>query len=108
MLLRKPTTWIPGLAKRRAGARPQVAWPDPQVDGLFDTYLEWRYECKAVERAYERWTDSERAERGLAYAVYRAALDREEKAADVYEVAATGLLGAVREPHEVELEARWH
>ena len=100
MLHRKPPTWIPGLAKRRAGARPQVAWPDPRVDALFDTYLEWRDESKAVERAYERWTDSERAERRLAYAVYRAALDREEKAADVYEVAAMELVGAVREPHE--------
>lgn len=44
MLQRKPPTWIPGLAKRRAGARPQVAWPDPRVDALFDTYLEWRDE----------------------------------------------------------------
>ena len=100
MLQRKPPTWIPGLAKRRAGARPRVPWPDPRVDALFDTYLEWRDESKAVERAYERWTESEGGERHLAYAVYRAALEREEKAADVYEVAAMELVGAVREPHE--------
>ena len=100
MLLRKPPTWIPGLARGRTGARAPVAWPDARVDALIDTYVAWREECTVLKRAYERWTGSERAERGLAYAAYRAALDREEKAATVYRVATMQLVGAVGEPHE--------
>lgn len=71
----------------------RVGWPA-------DTYAEWREECEAVHRAYGRWTGSERAVRALAYAAYRAALDREEKAAGVYQVAAARLVGAGREPTE--------
>ncbi len=67
---------------------------------MVDSYVEWREECRAVERAYERWTGSERVERRLAYAAYRATLDREEKAAAVYQVAATQLMGAEREPRQ--------
>lgn len=100
MALRKTPTWIPGFSRARTGSRAQIAWRDPRVDALFDTYLEWRDECEAVERAYERWTGSERAERRLAFATYRAALDREEKAATVYQVAATELVGAARERHD--------
>jgi hypothetical protein len=94
MLVRKTATWIPGFARARTGSRAQVAWPDARVDALIDTYVEWREECETVERAYGRWTGCERAERHFAYAAYRAALDREEKAASVYQVAATQLVGA--------------
>ena len=100
MLLRKPPTWIPSLARARTGARAQVAWPDARVDALIDTYVEWREECVVLKRAYERWTGAKRAERGLAYAAYRAALDREEKAAAVYRVAAMQLVGGADEPHK--------
>jgi hypothetical protein len=100
MLLRKTAAWIPGFARARTGSRAQVAWPDARVDALIDTYAEWREECEAVHRAYGRWTGSERAVRALAYAAYRAALDREEKAAAVYQVAAARLVGAGREPTE--------
>lgn len=99
MLLRKPPTWIPSLATARAESRAQGAWPDAWVDALIDSHVEWREECEAVARAYERWTGSERAERRLAYAAYRAALEREEKAAAEYQVAVTQLVGAAGEPH---------
>jgi hypothetical protein len=47
----------------------------------------------AVERsagnsAYERWQQFKLAQRGLAFARYRAALDREEQAARVYSICA--------------------
>lgn len=99
MMLRKPSTWIPAFLRARTRSRAPVALPDPRVDALLDTYGEWREECEEVERAYERWTGSERAERRFAYAAYRAALDREEKAAAVYQVTAAELVGAAREPH---------
>ena len=94
MLLRKPPPWTPGLARPKAEARATFAWRDPRVDALIDTYVEWREECETVETAYEQWIDSEPAEHALAYAAYGAALDREEKAAIVYQLVATRLLGA--------------
>jgi hypothetical protein len=54
------------------------------VDQLLERYVCWREECYAVALAYQRWSDSDRAERGLAYAGYIAALDREEQAAREY------------------------
>lgn len=100
MLLRKPPTWIPGLARTRTGSRTKVAWPDAQVDAMIETYVEWSEECAVLEGAYERWTSSEPPDRRLAYAAYRAALDREEKAAAAYNVAVTQLAGAARKATE--------
>ena len=53
-------------------------------DALIDMYVEWREECSAVQRAYERWRDASKDERAAAFAAYSAALDREERASDVY------------------------
>ena len=109
MSQRKSPSWIPGFSRAPTGYRAQVGWPDPRVDALFDTYLEWRDECEALDRAYEQLTSSERAERRLAYAAYRAALDREEKAAAVYEVAVTRLVGGERERTDCGIGGeRWH
>jgi hypothetical protein len=54
------------------------------IDELLERYASWRGECRTVRLAYRRWTDSDRGERGLAYAEYLAALDREEDAAGAY------------------------
>jgi hypothetical protein len=51
-----------------------------------ESHLEWRQECEHLEGAYHRWASSKRPDRNLAFRAYRAALDREEKAARVYEV----------------------
>ena len=69
---------------------------DPPADAFVESYVGWREECLAVARTYEWWAGSERGRRALAYAAYRAALDREEKAADVYRLASTRLLAAAR------------
>jgi urease accessory protein UreF len=53
-------------------------------DGLIDLYVEWREECSAVQHAYDRWREAERGDRATAFAAYNAALDREERASDVY------------------------
>ncbi len=47
-------------------------------------YRDWRDASADSEAAYARFADSERAERRLAFAAYRAALDREEAAARAY------------------------
>jgi hypothetical protein len=54
------------------------------VDELLERYVSWRRECHAVRLAYQRWADSARADGGLAYAAYVAALDHEEHAARAY------------------------
>ena len=53
-------------------------------DALIDLYVRWREECVAVHAAYERWIGAPREDRPAAYAAYNAALDREERASDVY------------------------
>jgi hypothetical protein len=54
------------------------------VDVLLEYYVRWREECQAVWLTYQSWADADRSERGLAYAAYLAALDREERAARAY------------------------
>jgi hypothetical protein len=54
------------------------------VDGMTDAYVDWREERAAVWLAYDGWTCAPMADAAGAFAVYRAALDREERAAEVY------------------------
>lgn len=54
------------------------------VDEAMDGYIEWREECLRVWDAYRRWLSAVRPDTGLAARAYVAALDREERAAEVY------------------------
>lgn len=56
------------------------------VDTFIESYVQWREECDDLRRAYRRWTASSWPDRDLAFLAYRAALDREEKAASVHEI----------------------
>jgi hypothetical protein len=53
-------------------------------DALIDLYVAWREECSTVQLAYERWRDAAKEDREAAFAAYKAALDREELASDMY------------------------
>jgi len=53
-------------------------------DAVIDLYVRWREECVALHAAYDRWIGAQREDRPSAYAAYNAALDREERAGDVY------------------------
>jgi hypothetical protein len=55
------------------------------IDRLMDMYVEWREECVALWDAHERWKRATAGDRQLAFAAYRAALDREEWACHVYQ-----------------------
>jgi hypothetical protein len=57
--------------------------PDP-VDVLMEIYVDWREESAALEEAYRRWSTAPEHDRPLAFAAYKAALDREEWASVVY------------------------
>ena len=54
------------------------------VDGLIESWVCWRQACEDVRSAYERWGQHKAAQRALAFASYRAALEREDQAARVY------------------------
>jgi hypothetical protein len=71
----------------RAPSRaPKRARLDLLVDTYIETYVQWREECVDVGRAYGRWVGSAWPDRDLAFRAYRAALDREEKAATVHQL----------------------
>jgi hypothetical protein len=63
------------LSKRRS------AW---LTEHFFDSYVRWREACVEVQMTYQRWDRAERQDRGLAFAAYCAALDREGQAASVH------------------------
>ena len=46
-------------------------------DQFLESYVSWREEAATVQTAYDQWQAGE----ALAFAAYRAALDREEQAA---------------------------
>jgi hypothetical protein len=76
---------LTAAAARRLGRRRlSQAWYEPAVDRLLAAHLKWRAESLAAREAYSRYA----ATRGLscrhAFAVYFAALDREERAAAEY------------------------
>jgi hypothetical protein len=54
------------------------------VDLALDAYVSWRQECRAVRTAYLAWRHARAAEAAVAFDAYEAALDREERAAEVY------------------------
>jgi hypothetical protein len=54
------------------------------VDEAVDAYVDWREERASVWDAYARWASAPVADCPLAFSAYRAALDREERAAHVY------------------------
>ena len=54
------------------------------ADAAFDSYVCWREECIAVDRAYSAWTSARPADAAFAFDAYTDALDREEWAANIY------------------------
>jgi hypothetical protein len=58
------------------------------IDEFIDSCLCWREACEDVRGAYQCWQQCNTARRGLAFASYRAALDREDQAARVYSMCA--------------------
>lgn len=54
------------------------------VDRLMDLYCDWRTECAEVQAAYDQFSHASPSDRAAAFAVYTAALDREESACESY------------------------
>jgi hypothetical protein len=54
------------------------------VDGLIDAYVSWREACLRVSDAYGSWASETGLGATSAFGRYMAALDHEERAAEVY------------------------
>ena len=54
------------------------------VDDAADAYVDWREEASHVWNAYEGWQCARLGDGHLAFAAYLAALEREERASQVY------------------------
>jgi hypothetical protein len=76
-------TWVTGpiSARQRAQAAEGSLL---LVDEFLDSWVRWREACEDVRSADAHWGACKTAQRGLAFASYRAALDREDHAARVY------------------------
>lgn len=66
-------------------------------DALIDLYVAWREECLSVHIAYERWTKASKGDSAAAFAAYTAALDREERAGNVYAALVRRIPSAARQ-----------
>jgi hypothetical protein len=76
---------VPGRAASLEEVDQVTTQAQPElIDVMMEVYVEWREECIALRNAYERWSSVRVAERELAFAAYRAALDREDRASAVY------------------------
>jgi hypothetical protein len=71
------------------------------VDGLIDAYVSWCEACLQVKDAYGFWATERGQGATSAFGRYMAALDREERAAEVYAglVGRVGLLASSRSHH---------
>jgi hypothetical protein len=59
-------------------------WRSASTDELLESYVCWREACEDVRTAYRRWASCTSGERGLGFAAYRAALEREERASGIH------------------------
>jgi len=78
-----------------------VEMRDHLLDEAFDRYLDWRAESEAVCEAYGRWSSATAADGADSFAAYRAALDREERAATVYST----LVARMKHVFDADLES---
>ncbi|HEU4979161.1 MAG TPA: hypothetical protein VFT42_09730 [Solirubrobacteraceae bacterium] len=70
---------------RRPTRAARLGWRRRLIDTYIESYVDWRERCADVRRAYQGWTLSEPRDCGWAFRVYRAALEREERAALAHE-----------------------
>jgi hypothetical protein len=55
-----------------------------EVDAVVAAYRNWRCQSAGVRAAYRTWLCGPASDARAAFAAYGAALDREERAADIY------------------------
>ena len=81
-------SWVVRAAQRQRDARAATERRSRLTDAFLESWVSWREACEDVRRAYRSWSTCARPQRALAFAGYRAALDREQVAASVHADAA--------------------
>jgi hypothetical protein len=76
------------------------------VGEALDAYLDWRDECDAVWDACDWWAHASASDAPTAVSAYLTALDREERAANVYADAITRIAGELENGGEAPSAAQ--
>ena len=61
-----------------AAVRPEL------IDRMIELYCDWRTDSAEVQAAYDRFCGARAEDRSATFAVYRAALDREQRSCEAY------------------------
>jgi hypothetical protein len=77
-------SWATRGARWRDQPRAATERRSALADAFVDSWVSWREASADVRAAYRRWSECARSQRALAFAGYRAALDREQQAASVH------------------------
>ena len=96
--------WL-AVRKPDASANPEAQVPRWLADDVVESYICWREESAFVQTAYEHWEGADDMEQAEAFAVYQAALDREQQAAHVFRRRSERLAAAVGIAGERALQA---
>ena len=57
---------------------------DRLIDRMLYAYIEWREQCAAVRASYRCWSTAPRSDREEAHRHYLAALESEQRTAEIY------------------------
>jgi len=77
-------SWSTRAIRSQGHRRGATARRSALADAFVDSWLAWREASEDVRTAYRSWSESARPQRALAFAGYRAALDREQHAASIH------------------------
>ena len=77
-------SWSTRAIRSQGHRRGATARRSALADAFVDSWVSWREASDDVRAAYRWWSECARPQRALAFACYRAALDREQHAASIH------------------------
>ena len=86
--VRPAVKWMSTVTQMQQHARTATEPLSALTNTFLETWVSWRESCENVGSAYRSWSECARSQRSLAFADYRAALDREQVAASIHADAA--------------------
>jgi hypothetical protein len=77
-------SWVTRGTRSQDQPHPAAERRSALADAFVDSWVSWREASEDVGTAYRWWSECARSQRALAFAGYRAALDREQHAASIH------------------------
>jgi hypothetical protein len=77
-------SWVTRGTRSQDQLHPAAKQRSALADAFVDSWVSWREASEDVRAAYRSWSECARPQRALAFAGYRAALDREQHAACIH------------------------